>query len=95
MHWKICKEFGIEVKERWYEHEPKAITEKDNVTMIMWDMPIHTDRTIAANSLVIALKSKKDKSRLLIDMTISLNTNTSVKATGKLNKYTDLEIKVE
>ena len=94
MHWKICKEFGIEVKERWYEHEPKAITEKDNVT-IMWDMPIHTDRTIAANSLVIALKSKKDKSRLLIDMTIPLNTNTSVKATEKLNKYTDLEIKVE
>ncbi|CAH3027854.1 unnamed protein product [Porites evermanni] len=24
MHWKICKEFGIEVKEQWYEHEPKA-----------------------------------------------------------------------
>ncbi|CAH3147914.1 unnamed protein product, partial [Porites evermanni] len=24
MHWKICKEFGIEVKERCYEHEPKT-----------------------------------------------------------------------
>ncbi|CAH3015265.1 unnamed protein product, partial [Porites evermanni] len=47
MHWKICKEFGIEVKERWYEHEPKTVTENDSVT-ILWDMPIHTDRTIAA-----------------------------------------------
>ena len=94
MHWKICKEFGIEVKELWYEHKPKAITEKDNVT-ILWDMPIHTDRTIAANSPVIMLKSKKDKSRLLIDMTIPLNTNTSVKAMEKLNKYSGLEIKVE
>ena len=37
MHWNICKEFGIEVKERWYEHEPKAVTEKDSVT-ILWDM---------------------------------------------------------
>ena len=44
MHWKICKEFGIEVKERWCEHEPKAVT-GDSVT-ILWDILIHTDRTI-------------------------------------------------
>ena len=36
MQWKICKEFGIEVKERWYEHEPKTVTENDSVT-ILWD----------------------------------------------------------
>ena len=36
MHWKICKEFVIEVKERWYEHEPKTVTENDSVT-ILWD----------------------------------------------------------
>ena len=45
MPWKICKEFGIEVKERWYEHEPKTFTENDSVT-ILWDMPIHTDRNL-------------------------------------------------
>ena len=73
MHWKICKEFGIEVKERWYEHEPKTVTENDSVT-ILWDMPIHTDRTIAANRLDIVLKNKKDKTCLLIDMTVSLDT---------------------
>ena len=39
IHWKICKEFGIEAKERWYEHEPKAVTKKDSVT-ILWDMSI-------------------------------------------------------
>ena len=77
IHWKICKEFGIEVKERWYEHEPKTVTENDSVT-ILWDMPIHTDRTIAANRPDIVLKNKKDKTCLLIDMTIPLNTNTSV-----------------
>ena len=61
MHWKICKEFGIEVKERWYEHEPiKTIIENDSVT-ILWDMPIHTDRTIAANTPDTLLKNKKDK----------------------------------
>ena len=59
MHWKICKEFGIEVKEWWYEQEPEAVTENDSVT-ILWDTPIHTDRTIAANRLDIVLKNKKD-----------------------------------
>ena len=87
MHWKIYKkEFGIEVKEGWYEHEPKTVTENDSIT-ILWDMPIHTDRTIAANRPDIVLKSKKDKICLLIDMTIPLDTNTSVKTTEKLSKY--------
>ena len=94
MHWKICKEFGIEVKERWYEHDPKTVIEKDSVT-ILCDMPIHTDKTIAANRPDIVLKNKKDKTCLLIDMTIPLDTNTSVKTTEKLTKYKDLEIEVQ
>ena len=94
MHWAICKEFGIEVKEQWYEHEPKTVTWNDSVT-ILWDMPIHTDRTIAANRPDIVLKNKKDKICLLIDMTVSLDTNTSVKATQKFTKYKELEIEVE
>ena len=59
------------------------------------DMPIHTDGTVAANRPDIVLKSKKDKTWLLIDMTIPLDTNTSVKTTEKLTKYKDLEIEVE
>ena len=92
MHWKICKEFGIEVKERWYEHEPKTATKNDSVT-ILCDMPIHTDRTIAANRPDIVLKNKKDQTCLLIDMTIPLDTKTSVKTTEKLTKHKDLDTK--
>ena len=33
------------------------------------------------------LKNKKDKTCLLIDMIVPLDTNTSVKTTEKLNKY--------
>ena len=88
VQWKICKEFGIEVKEQWYEHEPKAVVEKDTVT-ILWDMPIHTDKTIAASRPDIMLKSKKDKTCLLIDKTVPLVTNTSVKTMEKLNTYKD------
>ena len=68
MHWKIRKEFDIEVKERWYEHEPKTVSENDSVTTL-WDMLIHTDGTIAANRPDIVLTNKKDKTCLVIDMT--------------------------
>ena len=79
MHWMICKEFGIEVKE-----DDMSNTEKDSV-VILREMPIHTDRTIAADRQNVVLKNKKDKTRLLIDMTIPLDTNTSVKITEKLD----------
>ena len=94
MHWKICKEFCIELKERWHEHEPKTVTENDSVTLLR-DIPIHTDRTIAANRPDIVLKNKKDKTCFLIDITVPLDTNTSVKTTERLTKYEDLEIEVE
>ena len=58
-------------------------------------MPIHTDRTIAANWLDIVLKNQIDRTCLLIDMTIPLDTNTSVKTMEKLHKYKDLEIEIE
>ena len=58
-------------------------------------MPIHSDRTKAVNRPDIVLKNKKDKTCLLIDMTIPLDTNTSVKTTENLTKYKDLEIEVE
>ena len=51
--------------------------------------------TILANWPDIVLKNKKDKTCLLIDIIIPLNTNTSVKTTEKLTKYIDLEIEVE
>ena len=94
MHWKISKEFGIEVKERWYEHEPKTVNENDSVAIVR-DMPILIDRTIAANRPDIVLKNKENKTCLVIDITIPLDTNTSVKTTEKLIKYKDFEIEVE
>ena len=73
MHWTICKEFGIEVKEEWFEYEPTTATAKDCVT-ILWNMTLHTDTTIAANRPDIVLENTKDKSCLLIDLTIPLDT---------------------
>ena len=70
LHWNRCKELNINVEEKWYEHEPQTVTERDNITSL-WDMPIQTaDREIKANRPDIVIKDKQDKSCLLIDMSI-------------------------
>ena len=85
---------NIDTSEKWYEHEPQTVTDKDNIT-ILWDMPIQTDREIKANRSDIVIKKEQEKSCLLIDMSIPTEKNTSVKVTEKLSKYKDLEIEIE
>ena len=50
---------------------------------------------IEANRPDVVIKNKREKSRLLIDISIPTEKNTSVKVTEKFSKYKDLEIKVE
>ena len=63
--------------------------------MILWDMPIQTDKEIKANRPDIVVKNKKEKTCLLIDMSIPTERNTSLKTTEKLSKYKDLEIEIQ
>lgn len=93
LHWKICKAHQIKTNDKWYEHQPKTVTENDDVT-ILWDMPIHTDREIRANRPDIIIRNKKDKTCLLLDMSIPCDLNTSIKVSEKLSKYKDLEIEI-
>ena len=93
LHWKICRKYDIETTTKWYEHQPKTVTDNNDVT-ILWDMPIHTDREIKANKPDIVIKDKKERRCMLIDVAIPSERNTSVKVTEKLSKYKDLEIEI-
>ena len=93
IHWKILNYYKIKTVEKWYEHKPQTVTENERVT-ILWDMQIHTDKTIKANKPDIVIKDKKEKTCLLIDMAVPSERNTSIKVVEKLSKYKDLEIEV-
>ena len=69
------------------------MTENGKVTML-WDMQVHTDKTINANKPNIIIKDKQEKTCMLIDMAIPSDRNTSVKVAEKLSKYKDLEIEI-
>ena len=94
IHWAICREHNIQVTDKYYEHQPKTVTENHNIT-VLWDMPVQTDRQINANRPDIIVKDKQSKTCLLIDMAVPNDTNTSRKTIEKLSKYKDLEIEIE
>ena len=31
IHWELCKEYGVECSDKWYEHSPKSIAENEEV----------------------------------------------------------------
>ena len=33
LHWKICREHNIKKADKWYEHQPKIITENNEITI--------------------------------------------------------------
>ena len=94
IHWKICKHYNIKVTDKYYEHEPKTVTE-NNEAIILWDIPIQTDREINANRPDIIVKDKKQRTCQLIEISVPTERNTSIKTTEKLSKYKDLEIEME
>ena len=88
----MCKNFCLPHERNWWEHKPPKVIENKNGT-ILWDFNIHTDRAIQANRPDIVVKNRNDKTCFLIDMSVSSDTNVSLKIFEKLSKYKDLEIK--
>jgi len=93
LHWTICKHYNIKVQDKHYEHDPATVTQNQTAT-ILWDMPIQTDEEIKANRPDIVVKDKKERTCLLIDMSIPTERNT-LKIMEKITKYKVLEIEIE
>ena len=55
-------------------------------------MPIQSNKEIKANRPSMMVKDKKERTCLLIDMSIPTERNTSLKTMEKLTKYKDLGI---
>ena len=93
MHLKICKYYNVEVPFRWYEHKTSTVVEGKDV-VILWDMPIHTDKEVTANRPDIVIKDRKENKCIFIDMSVPSERNVASKETEKLSKYKDLETEV-
>ena len=93
LHWRIYQHYNAQHAEHRYEHHPEPVTEGNDAT-ILWDFTIHTDRSIKANRPGITVKDQKEKTCLLIDMTVPSDKNVSLKKYEKASKYKGLEIEI-
>jgi len=94
IHWMMCKKLKIDTSDKWYEHKPEKVIKNEKIT-ILYDMPIITDRKIAANRPDIVYHDKSNKVCFLIDVSVPDDSNIAKKEIEKMSKYKDLEIEIQ
>ena len=96
LHLDICTHHGIKVEaECWYQHKPEQVMENEKAT-ILWDSPVITDRHVPCNKPDIVIQEMKKSDRCqIIDVAIPSDYNIQKKATEKMSKYVNLQIKCQ
>lgn len=103
IHFEICRHYGSRLPaEKWYVHKPANVTQTpDEKTTILYDHPVRTDRTVAAqnedsgpaNRPDIIIKGQKET--ILIDVSIPADANIIKKEAEKHLKYQSLAIEIK
>ena len=68
---------------------------KDSNILIIWDMPVNTDRTITANRPKIVIKDSMNSTSKPIDMAVPSDRNIARREMEKKSKYKDLELEIQ
>ena len=93
LHWNLCKKYGINVVDKWYQHKPEAVLENDAVK-ILWDFSVQTDRVIEHRRPDIVVVDKAVNKCYIIDVAIPGDQNLVKKKCEKLNNYAELRLEI-
>ena len=88
IHWEVCRKNGIEVKPKWYEHQPEPVQENERCK-ILWDFSIQTDHMIEARRPDVIVIDKETKFVRIIDFAIPYDTRVNAKEVEKIEKCRD------
>jgi hypothetical protein len=77
-----------------HTHTPKPVCEHEDVT-VLWNHEVHTDREVTANRPDIIIKTKKEKTCILIDVAIRADRNVKQKEAEEKLKYKSLCIEIQ
>lgn len=78
----------------YYKYNPAPVMEANN-TIIYWDRPIFTDKTVAFNRPDIVLIDRNKKEAILVDIAVPLTHNLKKTETEKITKYEDLALEIK
>ena len=93
IHWKLCKKWGFEKKEKCYMHQLEKVLEPEDCK-ILWEFPIQTDKELEHNIPDITVIEKKNKSCQLIDPACPFDTRRGKKEEEKCTNYNDLKYEI-
>ena len=92
VHWEVCKIYGIEVRDRWYEHDAIPLTENGRCKII-WDFNIQTDHVIQARRPDMIVINKKGNMAQVIDFAIPHDSRVGSKEIEKIEKFLIRELR--
>ena len=92
LHWKACREYKIETKEKIWEHEPDPVISNGNIT-IFYDKKIPTGRYIEGGAVKpdILIWNKEEKTAKIIEVTVPNDFGLNRAERQKITKYQDLK----
>ena len=93
VHWEICRKYGIECTDKWYDHQALPVAENREVR-ITWDMTIYTDKVLKHNRPDITLVHKDTQEWTLIDIAVPADQNIIRTEEEKVEKYQDLAFEI-
>ena len=93
-HWDICKQLGMECRDKWYDHNQEPVTENED-RKILWDLTIQTDKRLPHNRPDIVVIDKEKKECHIIDVACPGDSRIVLKEEEKIDKYRDLGIEIK
>ncbi|XP_068708265.1 uncharacterized protein [Montipora foliosa] len=96
VHWEMCRKYGIECTDKWYDHQPLPTAENGEVK-ITWQMTIYTDKVLKPMEYVddttiseIVAKGNESKSQLITNQVIQWSIDNRVQLNN--DKCKELQI---
>ena len=89
IHWGICRKHVVEVKEKWYEPNPRVVIKNDKCK-ILWDFIVQTDHKIYGRRPNVIMVQKDKNLYQIIDFTCPYDGRLDTKELEKIEHYQDL-----
>ena len=77
---ELCKEYGVECCDKWYEHSPKSVEENEEVKLL-WEFTIQTYPKNHHGRPDIVIQKKKAKEIIIVGIAVPGNSNVLQKET--------------
>ena len=74
VYWELCKKYGLDRTEKWYEEVPNNVrVSEDGKTEIWWDKDVYTTEVVGANRPDLTLINHEEKVWTFADFAVPLS----------------------